>query len=580
MYSHHWTRVAQLVGIATLLVVVCSSTVRADNPRLNVDSTKMSLHPGDTLGILTSNQPGHLKPGGGLFLTWNKDPLSILDSAGDRVYGVVRNQLVADLYVSLGLSDYLDIAIGLPVFLHSGGDTPPLDTQTGLPMFGHDRVSGASMGDLRLGLKVSFFGNKRKAGFGLALAEDLTFQTATPRHFNGDRILTSTTTLVADYQRRGWNVAVNLGYRLRPNVSVAGYVIGDEILVGAGLVIPFICSKLEGLATLQYRTGVEKNVGDEYNQSLDLMAGLRGRLGPVVLMASAGGGTLRGFGSPAARVSFGVAYEPPTIDRGCTRDRDGDGIPDDEDDCPDDPGPVETKGCPDRDGDGVPDRIDRCPDVPGVAIFDGCPDSDGDGIPDDVDRCPKVPGPRKFDGCPDRDGDGIPDIDDACPDVPGLAEFKGCPDQDKDGIPDHKDKCPTVWGPPELDGCPPPEPPRVKVTEEKIEILEIVYFETDKALIKPVSFPLLDDVAKVLKDRPNIRKVRIEGHTDSTGTKQRNMVLGQERADAVMDYLVTAGVEAERLTAQGFGDTVPVADNNTAEGRSRNRRVEFMIVEK
>ncbi len=143
-----------------------------------------------------------------------------------------------------------------------------------------------------------------------------------------------------------------------------------------------------------------------------------------------------------------------------SKDRDGDGIPDSEDRCPDDPGPPEFQGCPDRDGDGIPDIDDKCPDVPGLPEFDGCPppaDRDGDGVPDSEDRCPDDPGPPELRGCPDRDGDGIPDIDDKCPDQPGPPELFGCPpaaDRDGDGVPDSEDRCPDDPGPPELRGCP------------------------------------------------------------------------------------------------------------------------------
>src|SRR5690625_1891717 len=114
-------------------------------------------------------------------------------------------------------------------------------------------------------------------------------------------------------------------------------------------------------------------------------------------------------------------------------------------------------GMKDKDGDGVPDHLDECPDVPGLPQFNGCPDSDGDGIPDHLDDCPDVPGLPEFNGCPDTDGDGVPDYLDECPDVPGLAKWDGCPDSDGDGIPDHLDECPDEAGPKENKGCPWPD---------------------------------------------------------------------------------------------------------------------------
>ena len=251
-------------------------------------------------------------------------------------------------------------------------------------------------------------------------------------------------------------------------------------------------------------------------------------------------------------------------------DRDGDGIPDSEDACPDVPGPVEGRGCPlviDTDGDGIPDDVDRCPadpeDMDGFEDEDGCPDpdNDGDGILDVDDACPNEPGvassdPKKH-GCPvrDRDGDGILDEVDACPDVPGIAD----PDPKKNGCP-RKLKM-------------------VVIKEDKIEIKQQINFATGKAIIRgKKSFQVLDEVILVLNDNPRIKKLRVEGHTDSTGRKAFNQKLSQGRAAAVVEYMINQGVDAERLEAVGFGPDKPIAPNSTAKGRALNRRTEFNIV--
>ncbi len=576
-------RTRTLAGLALpiLLVLLALPAQAADNPRVNANTYRPSLFPGDTLAIQTSNQPGHLKVGGGLLLTWNKDPLAIVDGAsGTRVANgaSVTNQLVGDLFINLGLTDYLDIALGLPIYLYTTGDNPP---DTGA-LANLKQAKGMSVGDLRLDFKVSFFGKNRKSGFGLALAEQLTFPTAYPRYFNGDG-WTGTTTLIADYQKRGWNVAVNLGYRLRQNVRIpdtsGGFWVGDELLIGAGLVVPFLCGKLEGIGTMEFRGGVENDAFDKYATALDFLGGIRGRVGDVQLLLAAGGGALQGWGSPAYRITAGVSYEPK-IDRGCTKDTDKDGILDPADKCPTLPGPADLQGCPDSDKDGIIDPDDRCPDVPGTKEFLGCPDTDKDGIEDSKDRCPTQSGPAKYDGCPDTDGDTVPDYLDKCPKVPGKVATNGCPDKDNDGVPDDKDKCPDIPGKADLDGCPPPTPQKVKLTADKIEILEMVFFETNKAVIKKESFGILDDVAKVLRDNAFIKKLRVEGHTDSTGDAKKNMVLSQKRAEAVREYLIGQGVAADRLVAEGFGPTRPIADNKTKEGKAQNRRVEFVITEK
>jgi len=229
---------------------------------------------------------------------------------------------------------------------------------------------------------------------------------------------------------------------------------------------------------------------------------------------------------------------------------------------------------------------DKCTDK---APKKGPGDMDGDGILDDVDKCPRVPedmdGFQDDDGCPedDNDADGIADKIDACPmdpeDRDGFEDDDGCPDtdNDKDGILDKDDKCPNEAGVPP-DGCP-KKYVNVVVTEQKIEIKQTVYFDTNKAKIKPVSFNLLNEVAQALKDNPKIQ-VEVQGHTDSQANDAFNLKLSQKRAEAVRTYLIGRGIAADRMTAKGYGENVPIADNRTADGRSQNRRVEFVITAK
>jgi OOP family OmpA-OmpF porin len=242
----------------------------------------------------------------------------------------------------------------------------------------------------------------------------------------------------------------------------------------------------------------------------------------------------------------------------------------------------------DTDGDGIPDKTDKCPTEPedkdGFEDADGCPDPDNDkdGILDKDDKCPLDPedkdGFEDEDGCPDPDNDkdGILDADDKCPNEAGPKENAGCPDKDKDGdtVVDRLDKCPDMPGPPDNEGC--PKPKFIVVTKEKIELKQKVHFATNKSTIYPDSFPMLTEVAEVLKSRPEI-KVRIEGHTDSRGTLKRNMKLSQERAESVRQFLVDHGVDIARMDARGFGPTQPIEDNRTSKGRENNRRTEFII---
>ncbi|MCX6232827.1 MAG: OmpA family protein [Bacteroidetes bacterium] len=208
---------------------------------------------------------------------------------------------------------------------------------------------------------------------------------------------------------------------------------------------------------------------------------------------------------------------------------------------------VDATGCPiDSDGDGIPDFQDKCPNVKGLAAFQGCPDTDGDGIQDSEDRCPNEKGDKALKGCPDRDKDGVADIDDRCPDVPGIKENKGCPEV------------------------------KTEVKEVFKKALQGIQFATGKDVILKPSYPILDQVAKIMKDNPSYKLI-INGHTDNVGKADKNRELSEKRAASVKKYLLDKGVDDSRMKAAGFGDTMPVADNKTKEGQKQNRRVEFVV---
>jgi len=263
-------------------------------------------------------------------------------------------------------------------------------------------------------------------------------------------------------------------------------------------------------------------------------------------------------------------------ENGCPIDTDKDGVPDYLDKCSTVAGLAKFDGCPDTDGDGIQDSEDKCPQVAGLAKFNGCPDTDGDGIQDSEDKCPTVAGVAKFNGCPDTDGDGIQDSKDKCPDTPkGVkVDANGCPfDTDGDGVADYMDKCPDVAGIASNKGC-----PEVKAETKKVfaQALTGIQFESGKDVIKKSSNAILDKVVSVMKANPSYN-LDINGHTDNQGDDKVNQTLSDKRSEAVKAYLVNKGVSAERLTAKGFGETTPIADNSTAAGRAKNRRVEFKV---
>ncbi len=231
----------------------------------------------------------------------------------------------------------------------------------------------------------------------------------------------------------------------------------------------------------------------------------------------------------------------------------------------------------DRDGDGVLDADDKCPDTPGLAALQGCPDRDGDGIADGDDKCPDVAGIAKYQGCPipDTDGDGINDEQDKCPTVKGLARYQGCPipDTDNDGVNDEEDKCPTRPGPASNMGCPVID----KVVIDKINFAaKNIFFATGSAKLLPKSFKSLDEVVTLLKADESLM-MAIDGHTDITGKLDKNMTLSDARANSVKTYFASKGIADSRMVATGYGPNKPIADNKTAAGRAKNRRVEMAV---
>ncbi len=279
-------------------------------------------------------------------------------------------------------------------------------------------------------------------------------------------------------------------------------------------------------------------------------------------------------------VRLGVKIPCPRL-----RDDDNDGVLDKFDKCLGTPAnvAVDSFGCPlDTDKDSVPDYLDQCPGTPkGVQVDSvGCPiDSDGDGIADIYDLCPNTPDSIEVDahGCPvDSDGDGVADYLDKCPDTSKEAEVDtcGCPvDTDGDEVPDYLDKCPTVKGSAKNNGCPIVSAKNKAVLKKAVHGIQ---FETNNAVIKTSSYPILNKVVTMMKKNPSY-KLHISGHTDNVGKPAQNMKLSKERAAAVVKYLTKKGIKSSRLRSDGFGGTKPVASNKTEKGKAMNRRVDFEV---
>ena len=463
---------------------------------------------------------------------YGRDPLLLIEQ-GQVKEVLVRYITTAELVAAFAIHDQVELGIALPYSFTPGvnGNFPVDDAQ--------------GLGDLRINPKFVILKPKDDQGFGLAL----NFMSILPTG-NQDRELekrsyvrrnfSSHLNLAMEYLFSKARIALNLGYRIRPlrgdfdtltdlDVSSGptwgfglGYQVAKDLELSAEAFqrfMDFNRSPIEALIALR---STRKSM---FNAHFGIGTGLGGD-----------------FSSVGLRVLGGITYTPQKSSGG--------GMP-----------------MTDNDHDGLIDIVDRCPQQPedrdGIEDFDGCPedDVDRDGIKDEVDRCPQQP--EDMDQFQDEDG---------CPEL----------DNDRDGIPDTMDRCPnqaeTFNQVNDTDGCPDRQE-AVQVEGELIGLSEKIFFKHNESIILRRSFGILEQVAKLIKQQQQIKKVRIEGHTDDTGGVKFNLKLSQERADAVKMHLVGLGVELRRLESAGYGDQSPIASNDTDEGRALNRRVDFRIVD-
>jgi len=526
---------------------------------------------------------GKQRPAAGVVFDGEYRPLAVYNSDGTVRDEIVRNVFTMHVGASAVFFERLRVGLNIPLTLFQDGTTTTFQGVT------YPAPGSPSMGDLRFGADVRLYG-AYDGPVRVALGGRLWIPTGNRDDYNSDGVTRFEPRVMVAGDYRWFTYASRFGFQIRePSGShdFAGGAIGSEIIFAAAAGVRVLDERLvvgpevywstvvtESGAPFSLRsTPVELDVGAHYT--------LPTSAGDVRFGAGAGMGLTRGFGSPVARYLFSVEWA-----LGIRPDRDGDGIVDAEDACPDVPGvrtsDPKTNGCP-------PVKPKPPPHVEPPPPPPPPPDTDGDGIPDTTDACPDVPGvanddPKK-NGCPpDKDGDGIPDAEDACPDVPGVKsavkEFNGCPaDIDGDGIPNEQDACPTEPGKPDPDpkknGC-----PKAFVQAGMIKILDQVKFKTASSEILPGkdSEEVLQAVLKVFRDHGEIKLVRVEGHTDNRGPAEYNRKLSAARAQSVVTWLVKHGVEASRLTSDGFGLDKPIDTNETEEGRKNNRRVEFRIV--
>jgi OOP family OmpA-OmpF porin len=620
--THRVTHRHALAGLVTGLVLwsAPAAAQRNDGGNIHLNAFRPAL---DSRGYITVNASqvlGHNELSFGLVFNWSRN-LLVFEQDPDISYSienVITPTLVGAYGLKLGPAE-LELGLSLPFSIMDGDRQPDELGEPGNPNDDENfRFDGQGLGDVGVHLKTRLLNTSSGPGIGLAVIGSLYLPTASEENKwlgEGSAMPQILGVLDKEFGDQGrLKVALTGGFRLRKSVAfvdddatdmapVTGARIeaGMSVPVGLGIAYALAPERFDIVGEVYGDVPLE---GENYFP-VDALAGIKVYLARnSFLSLGAGAGTIMGDGSsPDLRVFGAIIFEPNI------GDRDGDGIKDDVDKCPaeaEDKDRFEDEdGCPDPDNDrdGIPDEDDECPekaeDFDGWQDEDGCPegndfDRDGDGIKDNDDQCPDDPedkdGFEDEDGCPDpdNDGDGILDEDDLCineaEDFDKFEDEDGCPDpdNDRDRILDEDDQCPiepeTYNGFRDDDGC--PDRGRVVVTETNIEILDKVYFEYNKATIKSESFPILDAVAATLQGNPDIQLIEIQGHTDARGNAGYNLRLSDDRSKSVRKYLIGKGVEAGRLRAKGYGKTVLIDPANTEEAHAKNRRVEFLILQR
>lgn len=567
-------------------------------------------------GVTSPLVVGHLQPRAVAMFDYAHAPLRLLQADGAST-SIVSAQGFVRVDASFALWDRLLVSVDMPFAVLQSGEDPGGGVRFNVP-------TSAEVGDLRIGARGRIWG-ERTGPIAIGLEGFVFVPTAAAGSYAGEGAVRGTARALFGGR---FSAGVPFVWNLAAGAHLRGSSNPSSFTWGAGIAALLLDEKLQigpeaygavGLGESNALTSPEVIVETPSTANAEVLLGARYRISMFQLGVAGGPGLTAAIGTPQFRVigMFGWVPEPapsakPTeggkvagAQPGGYKDTDGDGFRDDIDACPNEKGDLQgdpTKdGCPapDRDKDGVLDIDDACPGLAGPRRADitknGCPDDkDGDGVYDPVDACIDRKGVEskdpKANGCPtDGDGDGIFDDVDACVAVKGIADknpkFNGCAeDIDGDEIKNVEDACPFEKGIHTKDakdnGC----MKWVRVTDKEIQILMQVEFKvygkSRQETIDPVSDDLLKEVRDAINQHPEIKKIEVQGHTDDSGDTEFNMNLSQQRADAVKQWLVTAGIPADRLVAKGYGHTMPIADNRIREGRQKNRRVHFAVIER
>ncbi len=525
------------MALIAAIVLIGSLPAQADE-QVDVQAFRPSPFMQDLYSVETGAVQGPYGWNVGLFLNYQNSPLvlrEIMNGQTTVIHSIIEHQVTGNLLGAYRFTDWFALGADIPVVLFQAGDDVPGFAQAGV----------AGIGDIRLYPRFQIY-RTADGFFTLGASPTISLPTGgLVDEYMGRSMVALLPTVMASLNGGVWGAALNVAALLSSQDDYQGVTRSHELQYKLGGWVSLVPGKLDFIAEGYGSTQISSPFGDLAESPIEVVGGVKWHVVPGLDVSAGGGaGLTEGVSAPDFRVFAGLMYthikaeEPEPIPEPEPVDTDGDGYFDPDDKCPTEP----------EDFDEFEDA-DGCPD----------PDNDQDTVLDGDDKCINVP----------EDADGFED-EDGCPD----------PDNDKDGFLDPDDKCPnepeTVNSFEDDDGCP---DQAVKVDKKKILILQTVLFHYDSTQIKEESFPLLDEVVKVLVENPQILKVRIEGHTDERGSATYNRKLSGGRAKAVMDYCVEHGIEAGRLTSKGYGEDKPLVKRaKTDEDHQKNRRVEFTIL--
>lgn len=517
-------RSSAVLALAAVLLV--PSLAEAQDTTMYLDRLRIGGAPDDGIGVWRPTMGENTRFYGQLGLGYSLSPFRVenyvdtIDQSAilERENGApVTMQLITYASVGAEILDRFSFQLSFPIALYQDGNSM---VNTNALIREEVNLENVAPMDLRLDGRVVFFRTDDRS-LKLGAIATLFFPTGNEYSWGGDTTVTGSLGIAAEYDAKVLAVVVNAGYHFRPNVQINELRVADELTYGVGAYVPLGQGRFRVGAEVTGSSGTTEGLGDVDNNPLEWR--IEGRMGlgsdPSQGWVGLSGGTRLTAGyAPDFRALAVVGGWFSLFD---------------------------TK----------PKQRDFVYVIPG--------DTDKDKIPDDIDMCPAAAedgkGTNVDDGCPeslnDIDSDGVPDAQDACPREPGVKSDD-----------------------PAKNGC--PEFIRRGKDSDLIEVLQEVQFAFDRADLLPGAFPILNEVVRLLKVNPDINHLDIEGHTDNRGSRNYNIGLSTRRAKSVMNWLIeSGGVSPSRLQAKGFGPDRPIANNNVPEGRERNRRVEFVILD-